>query len=122
MTKFREFEELPVWQKAKDIAILIYNFSETGKISKDYSLKDQIRRSAISISSNIAEGYERGTTKEFIRYLYIAKGSAGELRSQLIIAKELGYLNSDAQIEFLTSLKDISRQLSGFINSFKAKL
>ena len=72
---------------------MIYKVTSQGKISRDYGLKDQIQRAAVSVSSNIAEGFERGTKQEFIQFLYIARGSCGELRSQLYIAKEIGYLN-----------------------------
>jgi four helix bundle protein len=77
--QYRRFEELPVWQKAKDLAVQIYKVSQQGKVAKCYSLAEQIRKSAVSISSNIAEGFERGSRKEFIQFLYIAKASVGEL-------------------------------------------
>ena len=80
------FEELKVWQKAKDLAVLIYKITSDGKLSKDFGLRDQIRRSAVSIASNIAEGDERETDKESVRFFYIAKGSLAELRTQLMIA------------------------------------
>ena len=84
------FRDLIVWQKAKDLAVTIYHVSENGALARDYSLRDQIRRSAVSIASNLAEGDERDTDKEAIRFFYIAKGSLAELRTQLQIAFETG--------------------------------
>ena len=78
-----DFKKLIVWQKSKDLAVDIYKLTSSGNIAKDYSLVDQMRRAAVSISSNIAEGNDRGTNKESVRYLYIAKGSLAELMTQL---------------------------------------
>ena len=86
------FRELVVGQRAKDLAVLIYKLSSDGALSRDFGLRDQIRRSAVSIASNIAEGDERGTDKESVRFFYIAKGSVAELRTQLAIASEAGFL------------------------------
>jgi four helix bundle protein len=82
------FRDLIVWQKAKDLAVTIYRVSEEGALSRDYGLRDQIRRSAVSVASNLAEGDERDTDKESVRFFYIAKGSLAELRTQLQIAFE----------------------------------
>jgi four helix bundle protein len=82
----RGFKELTVWQKAKDLAVTIYRLTEDGRLGKDFGLRDQIRRSAVSIASNLAEGDERGTDKEAVRFFFIAKGSVAELRTQLQIA------------------------------------
>ena len=86
------FKDLVVWQKAKDLAVQIYRLSENGALGRDFGLRDQIRRSAVSVASNLAEGDERGTDKEAIRYFYIAKGSLAELRTQVQIACEAGHL------------------------------
>ena len=80
------FKDLVVWQKARDLAVIIYRISNKTPLSKDFSLRDQMRRSAVSIASNIAEGDERDTDKESVRFLFIAKGSLAELRTQLEIA------------------------------------
>lgn len=90
-----DFRQLRVWQISKDLAVEIYKLTNNGEIGKDYSLKDQIRRAAVSIPSNIAEGNDRDTNKESARYLYIAKGSLAELITQLIIANEVGYIDDD---------------------------
>ena len=87
------FRDLIVWQKAKDLAVTIYRVSEEGALSRDYGLRDQIRRSAVSVASNLAEGDERDTDKESVRFFYIAKGSLAALRTQLQIAFETGRLD-----------------------------
>jgi four helix bundle protein len=86
------FRALNVWQKSKDLAVRVYRISNTGSLSKDYGLRDQIRGSAVSIPSNIAEGDERDTDKDSVRFFYMSKGSLAELRTQLLIAHEIGYL------------------------------
>ena len=86
------FRDLIVWQKAKNLAIKVYKASEEGNLSRDFGLRDQMRRSAVSIASNLAEGDERDTDKESVRFFYIAKGSLAELRTQIGIAHEIGYL------------------------------
>lgn len=87
------FKELRVWRDAVNMAVKIYLITREPEFAKDYGLKDQIRRSAVSISSNIAEGDERGTKKEAVRYLNMAKASSAELITQLIIACRIGYIN-----------------------------
>ena len=89
----KRFEDLPVWQDARKLVKEIYIETNRGAFDKDYRLKNQIRDSAVSIMSNIAEGFENMSTKQFVRYLYIAKGSSGELRSQLYVALDAGYLD-----------------------------
>ena len=92
MAKFNSFEEIVSWQKARELNVEIYKITNSSDLfHKDFGLRDQIRRASISISSNVAEGFERQTTKEFIRFLYIAKASAGEVRSQLYLAFDLKY-------------------------------
>lgn len=89
------FKNLEVWQKGKDLAVEIYKITTKGDIGRDFGLRDQIRRSAVSIPSNLAEGDERDTDRESIRFFYIAKGSLAELRTQLQIAHEIGYMGKD---------------------------
>jgi len=119
MPTYNCFEDLPVWKGAKELAILVYKITSKGKFSKDYGLKDQIQRAAVSVSSNIAEGFERGTKQEFIQFLYIARGSCGELRSQLFIAKEIGYLDNKEFEELYNVTKRVSKQISGFVEYLK---
>lgn len=115
MKKIERFEDLEVWKESVEIAKLIYIISENDKIKSDYGMKDQIRRSATSISNNIAEGFEYNSTKNFIKYLKIAKGSAGELRSQLYILFQTGYISEEIYKEIFEQCINISKQLSGFI-------
>jgi four helix bundle protein len=89
------FKDLIVWQKAKDLAVFVYRESGRGTLSRDFGLRDQIQRSVVSIASNLAEGDERDTDKESIRFFYIAKGSLAELRTQIQIAHEIGYLEKE---------------------------
>ncbi len=84
---------MKVWQRAKDLAVMIYRVTEAGVFAKDFGLRDQIRRAAVSVPSNIAEGDERDTNKDSVRFLYIAKGSLAEVITQAIIAYEIGYLH-----------------------------
>ena len=113
------FEDLVAWQKARALASKIYAVTRIGQFAKDFGLTDQIRRAAVSIGSNIAEGFERGNNKEFVTFLGIAKGSAGEVRSQLYTAYDAGYL-SDAEITELVGLsKDVSKLINGLILSLR---
>jgi len=107
------FEDIIAWQKSKELTIQIYRLFE---VSKDFGFKDQIQRASVSIMNNIAEGFERRSNKEFKQFLYIAKGSCGEVRSMLIIAHELNKINT-SEFEILISLSlEISRMLFGLIN------
>lgn len=111
------FRDLIVWKKAKDIAVFIYQSTNTGGINKDYGLRDQIRKAAISIPSNIAEGDERETDKEAVRFFYIAKGSAAEVLTQAIIAFEIGYIKEEAFEEIKQRCTEISAMLSKLISA-----
>jgi four helix bundle protein len=119
---YKRFEDLPVWQKAKDLAIRIYGTTQKGGLARDYSLATQIKRSSISIPGNIAEGFERGSKKEFKQFLYIAKASAGELRSHLLIASELGYLEDKISNELRAQAIQTSEQLSALISALKRNI
>jgi four helix bundle protein len=117
--KIEKFEDIVAWQKARELTKDIYELTSIGKFEKDFSLKDQIRRCSISIASNIAEGFERGGNKEFIHFLYIAKGSCAELRAQLYIASDLLYIND---VEFNNAYNkaiEINKLLYGFISYLK---
>ncbi|WP_419663446.1 S23 ribosomal protein [Desulfosarcina variabilis str. Montpellier] len=121
MAQIRRFEDLECWQRAVDLAVNIYEQSSSGELGKDFGLRDQLRRAAVSISSNIAEGKERETVPEFIRYLYIAKDSAGELRTQLIIAGKIGY-NKQEKLNSLTSETErIGAMIGNLIKRLKLK-
>jgi len=111
----KRFEDLPVWQDARNLTKQIYDVTGQGNFRIDYRLKDQIRASSVSIMSNIAEGFENMSTKQFVRYLYIAKGSSGELRSQLYVALDAGYLEKKRMEELKKKTVSISKQCSGLI-------
>lgn len=111
------FQELRVWQNAKEIAVRIYGLTRTKEFSKDFGLKDQMQRSAVSIASNIAEGDELGTDKQSIRYFYISKGSAAELMTQLIIASEIGYIDEKTKEGLVDECNKISAMLSKLIKA-----
>lgn len=121
MAKFKTFEELEVWQYGMNLCEQVYALSEKSNLSKDFGLKDQIRRSAVSIPSNISEGFARGSEKQFIYFLAIAKGSCGELRTQLNLANRLKYIDKKTYDKMNDSCLSISKQLSGFINYLKRK-
>jgi len=110
----KSFEDLEVWKRACRQALEIY---ETLKGAKDYSLKNQMERAAVSVPSNIAEGQERDSTKDFIRFLRIAKGSNGELRTQVYLATKLELINTNKSNELINESKQISKMLQGLINS-----
>ena len=115
---YSSFEDLEVWQRACRLAVRIY---EVLKNCKDYGLKEQMTRSAVSIASNIAEGAERDSTLEFIRFLHIAKGSAAELRTQVYIACKIEVIKEPIQKELTNELKNISSMIHGLIKSLKLK-
>lgn len=113
---YHSFEDLEVWKKACRLAVRIY---EVLKGCRDFGLKDQMTRSAISIASNIAEGAERDSKAEFIRFLHISKGSSAELRTQIYIAADVKILHDDLSKELVNELKTLSKQLQSLINSLK---
>lgn len=111
------FKSLLVWQKALALAVAVYRLSKSKPYAREYALADQMRRAAISIPSNVAEGDERDTDKDAIRFFYIAKGSVAELRTQLDLAKQLGLL-SDSEFELLDAQsEEIARMLRGLITA-----
>jgi four helix bundle protein len=114
--KIKKFEDIIAWQKGKELTILVY---KVFKNCKDYSFKNQIERASVSIMNNIAEGFERRTNKELNNFLFIAKGSAGEVRSMLQLSLELNYI-SEKDFEEINNLTfEVSKILSGFIKSIK---
>jgi len=115
------FEDLECWKRAKSLAVEIYKISNSGKFNQDFGLKDQVRRAAVSIASNIAEGKERETVAEFIRYLYIAKGSAGELKTQLLIAQDIGYVDQECSSDLRMKVESLSAMIGALIKRLKGK-
>lgn len=111
------FQKLQVWQLAKELAVKIYKLASKSELSRDYGLKDQIQRSAVSIPSNIAEGDELETDKQSVRHFYIAKGSTAELITQLIIAEEVGYVEKAESDQLINECRRISVMLLKLIQS-----
>ena len=115
---YQSFEDLEVWQKAYKLSVRIYRLLEN---CRDYGLKDQMTRAGVSIASNIAEGAERGSNAEFIRFIHIAKGSAAELRTQIAIACDIGIIQQSDKMELIAETKSISKMLHALIKSLKLK-
>jgi four helix bundle protein len=120
MASIRNFESLICWQRARELAGFIYKITNAGDFNKDYGLKDQIRRAAVSVMSNIAEGFDRGTREEFINYLFIAKGSAGEVKAQLYIASDAGYIDISTFRRALNLADETSRLIQSFVTAVKS--
>lgn len=116
---YRSFEDLEVWKKSCRLAVRIY---ELLKDCRDFGLKDQMTRAAVSIPSNIAEGAERDSKQEYIRFIHIAKGSAAELRTQLYIAAEIGLIKKEVVQELVSELKHISAMLHNTASTIQQRL
>jgi four helix bundle protein len=116
------FENLKVWHRAIELAVSVYNVTEKNKsLNKDFGLKDQMRRSSVSISSNISEGDELGTDKQAVKHFFIAKGSSAELYTQIIISHKIGYLEETEKEYFSNECRGISGMLSNLIKSRNSK-
>jgi four helix bundle protein len=118
-SKIRCFEDLVVWQKALKVSKMVFILSASGPLSREYSLKDQLRRSSLSVISNIAEGFGRHGKNDFRHFLSIANGSANELRAQLHLARELRYLSSKEANNLVDLCAEISRMIKGLRNSIQ---
>jgi four helix bundle protein len=116
---FKTFEEIESWKKARILVRRVYEVTRGGSFSRDYGLRDQIRRASISIPSNIAEGFERGGSGEFIQFLGVAKGSCGEVRSQIYTALDLGYLREAEFRELHELARETSKLIAGLIGYLK---
>jgi four helix bundle protein len=115
IVKYARFEDLPVWTAGSDLAVRVFSLGEKVQLRRRRSLRDQIERAALSVSNNIAEGFERATTNELLAFLYIARGSAGEVRSMLCVMERMeAFSDLKSEISNLKSLAEsISRQLRG---------
>ena len=112
--KYQRFEDLEVWKKAKELVLHIYKIS---KPLKDFEFRNQITACTLSIMNNIAEGFERMTEKDYRHFLYISKGSSGELRSMLYVAKELQYISKEEMELLIMKSEEVSKMLTGYIKS-----
>ena len=119
MSVVRDFEELAIFQKARELSKKIYPITQRGEFKYDTRFVQQIRASAGSIMDNIAEGFERTGNKEFLNFLYIAKGSCGEVRSQLIRANDLGYMTKEEYDELYTECRKLSAGIMNFIKEIR---
>lgn len=121
MATIERFEDIKAWQAARELVSEVYRVSGRGKFEKDFGLRDQIQRASVSVMANIAEGFERGSDKEFHRFLYIAKGSAGEVRSHLFVALDLGYISDEEFSDLRAKSEEVAKSLSGFITYLAPK-
>jgi len=112
MAKIERFEDIEAWRKARELTKAVYAASNEGPFSRDFGLRDQIRRAAVSVMSNIAEGFERGADAEFRHFLSIAKGSAGEVKAQLYVAQDAGLVDK-MQFDSLYSMATEAGNLTG---------
>lgn len=119
MAGIERFEDIEGWKLARKVTNRIYDLSSTGDFGRDFALVNQIRRASISIMSNIAEGFERDGNKEFVQFLSIAKGSCGEVRSQLYIAADRGYIDETTFTAVRGLLVETSRTISGLMKYLK---
>ena len=118
--RFNKVEDIKVWKMSIELVKEIYFLCRNNhNLSRDFSLKDQIQRASVSIPSNIAEGFERESDKEFMRYLYIAKGSCAEVRTQLFIICEIGWISNDEYVLSNNKCLEISRMLMGLIKKIR---
>jgi four helix bundle protein len=119
MPGIKSFEEIEAWKKAEELTTTIYQITMEGNFARDFGLRDQIRRASVSIMSNIAEGFERGGDKEFQRFLSIAKGSAGEVKAQLYVARNVGFISQEQFNHLYTLTTEVGKLIGGFINYLK---
>ena len=120
MPTLRNFEDIEAWKKGRALTKSIYSITSQGPFAKDFGLKDQIRRASVSIISNIAEGYERGGDKEFIQFLSLAKGSAGEVRAQLYVAYDAGFITQPQLDQLQSQVKEVMLLIAGFMRYLAA--
>lgn len=120
MARIEQFEDVDAWKVAQELTKSIYQVTSAGDFARDFGLRDQIRRAAVSILSNIAEGFERGGNKEFLQFLSLAKGSCGEVRAQLYVALDQSYLNGDQFQTLLEKTVRTSRLIAGLMKYLAA--
>ena len=121
--KITSFEDLIIWQKAQELAVKIYQLADSNKfIVKDFTLKDQLKSAAISISDNIAEGFEYNNNPDFHRFLRIAKGSCGEIRNKILFVKRLKYIDESTGVNLIEEIRQLGRQIGELIKKVKQKI
>lgn len=117
MATIKRFEDIEAWKKARELTREVYRHSKAGLFARDFALRDQMRRASVSVMSNIAEGFERGGTKEFIQFLAMATGSVGEIEAQLYVAFDQAYINEDEFVS-LRRLTEPTKRLIGGLMSY----
>lgn len=121
MAKVERFEDLAAWKKARSLTRSVYQVTKSGAFAKDFGLAGQMQRAAVSIMSNVAEGFERGSLAEFHQFLLIAKASCAELRSQIYVAFDVGYLDQSEYNEILANAEEVARIIGGLRVSIEKK-
>lgn len=121
MATISKFEDIMAWKKALELSDLIYSYSNQNNFSKDFGLRDQMRRASVSVVSNIAEGFEREGNNQFIYFLLVAKASAGELRAQLYIARNQKYITAEEFEQLNNKVLEVSKTISGFISYLRTQ-
>ena len=119
MSKIERFEDIVAWQKARELTRDVYGHSKVGPFAKDYGLKDQIQRAAVSAMGNIAEGYDRGGDKEFVQFLSTSKGSCGEVKSHLYVALDQQYITTTQFDQLYGKADEVGRLIAGFMSYLK---
>ncbi len=120
--RIETFEDLQVWQRGIELVKQVYLLTKEGELRKDFGLRDQLRRASVSVPTNIAEGFERYSRKEYVQFLNIAKGSAGEVRSLIRVAFEVGYLDKSKYEKFYSNAMELSRMLSAQIQTLNKSI
>ena len=115
MTTIKNFEELIAWQKSRELAGCVYNLTRQDKFSRDFGLRDQIQRATSSVMHNIAEGFESGSDPEFVRFLKMARRSAGEVQSQLYLALDVGYITEDERNKAYILATEVKQLINGMM-------
>ena len=119
MAGFKSFEDIEIWQKSRALTKIIYGITKNGDFGRDFAFRDQIRRAAVSIMSNIAEGFCRDGNPEFIQFLSIAKGSAGETKSHVFIALDVGYISEKEFEDLISDLNEVINKTTALIKYLK---
>lgn len=115
MAKIERFEEIKAWQKGRELCQMVYALTGQEAFRRDWGLRDQLRRAAVSVVANIAEGFESQNNRSFVRYLYITKGSAGEVRAQAYVALDQGYISQPEFDALYALITEVGRLIAGFI-------